>query len=278
MAAEAVFASFFGLLSGMLTAGLGFNFLNLAIILFAAYLALFFFKRGLSKYLGLAALFCLAGNFYFHFYQNAASLGYPEFNSRVSVEAIVLTEPSFSGDTQTAQVKLLAPYAGKIKLITDSSKILRYGDKIKTEGTLISGSGTEIPFARVYSFELLAEGQGNGLKTKLLAVKESALSQIAGHLSPSASALMSGLILGERSNFSADFKTAMKESGTTHLVALSGYNIGIIVMAVGAMLGAYFSRKVKFTGIILCVILFVIMVGGEASVVRARQRRSGMER
>jgi competence protein ComEC len=80
---------------------------------------------------------------------------------------------------------------------------------------------------------------------------------------------MGGLLLGDRNSFSADFKDAMKGSGTTHLIALSGFNITILVNAIALVLGSFLSRKLRFALSIIIIVLFIVMVGAEASVVRA---------
>ncbi len=61
----------------------------------------------------------------------------------------------------------------------------------------------------------------------------------------------------------------MSLSGTTHLVALSGYNITIIAWAAMGIFGALFRRRAAFFLTILFIIGFVLMAGAESSVVRA---------
>jgi len=82
-------------------------------------------------------------------------------------------------------------------------------------------------------------------------------------------AFLSGLTLGGRSDFSKNFKEAMKKSGTTHLVALSGYNITIIAWAMANFFAFFFKRKKVFALTTMAIIGFVIMTGAEASVTRA---------
>ncbi|TSD01400.1 MAG: competence protein ComEC, partial [Parcubacteria group bacterium Athens0714_26] len=82
-------------------------------------------------------------------------------------------------------------------------------------------------------------------------------------------AFLSGLTLGEREDFSKEFKNKMSLSGTTHLVALSGYNISIIVVVIMAVLGGYLPAAISFYLTALVIVLFVLMTGAEASVVRA---------
>lgn len=82
--------------------------------------------------------------------------------------------------------------------------------------------------------------------------------------------LASGMLLGQESAvFSNTLKDFMKASGTTHIVALSGYNISILVVVLFLFLNALFSRRMTFIFSIVCIFIFVLMTGAESSVVRA---------
>lgn len=61
----------------------------------------------------------------------------------------------------------------------------------------------------------------------------------------------------------------MKRSGTTHLVALSGYNVSILVLAIHGLLLGLISRRTLFWIICVMVIVFSILTGAESSIVRA---------
>ena len=82
-------------------------------------------------------------------------------------------------------------------------------------------------------------------------------------------AFLSGLTLGERSDFSPEFKEALQTSGTTHLVALSGYNVSIVIVATMALLTSFLKRRIAFIVAFIFLVAFVLMTGAEASVVRA---------
>ena len=84
-----------------------------------------------------------------------------------------------------------------------------------------------------------------------------------------ASALLSGLTFGAHGDFNKELKDAMVRSGTTHLVALSGYNITIIAYAIFLALGSLLPRRITFIATFAAILFFVLMVGGAASVVRA---------
>lgn len=85
---------------------------------------------------------------------------------------------------------------------------------------------------------------------------------------PNAS-FINGILLGSRQDIPDDLKEAFNKTGTTHVLAISGYNIMIISWAVLMGLVVFFKRKTAFWISVAIVCLFVILTGASASVVRA---------
>ncbi|MGO1182064.1 MAG: ComEC/Rec2 family competence protein [Micrococcaceae bacterium] len=82
--------------------------------------------------------------------------------------------------------------------------------------------------------------------------------------------LLPGLILGDRSAQSEELDQAMKDSGLSHLSAVSGANCSLVVGVVTVLLrSARLPRPVVLTGALGTLLLFVDVVGWEPSVVRA---------
>ncbi len=161
---------------------------------------------------------------------------------------------------------------------TDSYKQLSYGDEVLIEGAVkglttttsymkkdgISGT---VDFPEIISIK---ESSGLSIKGGLFYVRDLMAQVYRKTLNQNESALMAGILLGQESaDFPADFKQAMKNSGTTHITALSGYNITILISALFFILSFVFSRKSTFLISILAIILFVVMTGAQSSVIRA---------
>lgn len=84
------------------------------------------------------------------------------------------------------------------------------------------------------------------------------------------SSFLKGLLLGERESLPQDLVENFKRTGTTHIVALSGYNITlvarfILVLLLFLTIPFYLSFWVAS----FAIILFVVMAGASPSVVRA---------
>ena len=83
------------------------------------------------------------------------------------------------------------------------------------------------------------------------------------------SGLITGIILGPRNNISDDLYNAFRNSGTSHIIAISGFNIAILAALISAIcLRAFGHWKGAITALI-AITLYAMLVGGGASVVRA---------
>jgi len=77
-----------------------------------------------------------------------------------------------------------------------------------------------------------------------------------------------GLVFGGKTNFSKDFKNKLARTGTSHLVALSGFNISILIFASFDTL-KFISPILGFALTSVLILAFVLMTGAASSVVRA---------
>lgn len=83
------------------------------------------------------------------------------------------------------------------------------------------------------------------------------------------SSLASGILLGVKRNIPDDLMLDLQKTGLTHIIALSGFNVTILIAIFARSLVMYLGRRQTFLLGTTLVILFVIMTGASASVVRA---------
>lgn len=82
-------------------------------------------------------------------------------------------------------------------------------------------------------------------------------------------ALTNGILTGSRHQISDEVSQAFQRTGTSHILAISGYNITIIAGVISWFLLLFMKRQVAFWFSVLGVVLFTILTGAQASVVRA---------
>ena len=87
------------------------------------------------------------------------------------------------------------------------------------------------------------------------------------YLEPDAS-LVAGLLLGSRGGLGQELMEDFNRVGLTHIVAVSGSNVAILIVFVSFLFG-FLSKKLRLAFSLLMIILFVIFAGMSASVVRA---------
>lgn len=265
----------------LFSSGLSFSFIVAA----AAFLGVIFLFLGsfarakrLLWLAGLSLLFVLGAFYTAAFVRLAEKRMYITFGEQITFSGIVVQYPE-RGRGQRLVVRLAEPYAGEVLAQLRPFPEFSYGDKIRFEGVIrkpepeqyarhllkdgISGIST---FPRA---DLVSSGNGSRVRQALFAVKRETLRIFERILPSEEAAFLSGITLGERSGFSTELTAALAASGTTHLVALSGYNISLLVVAIRKSLGRVVARRVAFFLTLALIAGFVVMTGAAASVVRA---------
>lgn len=81
-------------------------------------------------------------------------------------------------------------------------------------------------------------------------------------------AFQNGLILGGSTGLPDSLAAQFNRTGTTHLVAVSGYNVTVIIVALFSVL-IFISRRTAFWVLLFVILGFIILTGATASVLRA---------
>ena len=225
------------------------------------------FSQGIRRALIFTTI-CFLGFFYLPLYdvlhKDVIPLGESQY-----FEGLIVDEPEEEIQSTRATVKLNEPYKGEVWLYTSPGNILEYGDKIAFEGSVeVSPGGVNIA-SFPGGLEVIGKGGGNSVRAALIKFKGALIGKLEAVLPAEHAALASGLLLGERAEFTDEFEEAMRQSGTTHIVALSGYNIAILVLVICGVFSYLWNRKVAFYLSLLVIPGFVVMTGAAPSVMRA---------
>jgi competence protein ComEC len=83
-------------------------------------------------------------------------------------------------------------------------------------------------------------------------------------------ALIKAVVFGERSALDKKEKSLLRGAGASHLLAISGLHIGILVFALQQFILKFFkqSKKTLFS-LSLCLVIYILMIGASAAVIRA---------
>lgn len=219
----------------------------------------------------------LLGFFYFGFFDRVSNAVVIPFDTKTTLQAVVI-KSTVGLSKQDVVLRLEQPLRGNVCATVDRYPLFHYGDLVSFLGTIREPDASSRErllkdgvsgVANFPKITFIEPHHGVWIKEQLLRIKSFAEDAFKRALPPEEAAFLSGLTLGDTGEFSKEFKQKMSVTGTSHIVALSGYNISIVVNNVMLVLALFFTRRITFVLGTLAVVLFVVMTGAEASVVRA---------
>ena len=189
---------------------------------------------------------------------------------KVTIEATATADAVYSSRSQiefTANnIKLIEPderpLSGSFKISGFGAPIVYRGDRVRVSGKLFPMRGSNQGRIAYAQLEVISTGSSriNNFTRKFNAGMQSALPE------PTASFGL-GLLIGQRSTLPAEITAALTAVGLVHIVAVSGYNLTIIVRGVGRLkLGSKYQKLIISLALIVG---FVLVTGFSASIVRA---------
>ena len=193
-------------------------------------------------------------------------------NLRIEVETLESNREAITADV-----------IGLILVKIPVEKKVSYGDRIKAIGYLkLPPEGEDynyrkylkrqeiyvyLPNAEVEILETAAGG--NFLLKKIFKVRSRALDYVYQLWPDPEASLLAGILLGIESGISEEVQKAFRDTGTTHIIAISGFNITIVA----GLFSRFFSRILNpRQGALAAMIgigLYTLLVGADAAVVRA---------
>ena len=196
--------------------------------------------------------------------------------------AIVIGEP-WKKETGLELIVQPESFKGKVIVQAEFFPEYKYGDRLQLNCNLeMPGKIEEFDYGKylsvqgVYSvcnfakIKLLASDAGNPFFAAILRSKSFFIEKINATLAEPEAGLMNGILIGDKSGLSRVLQDKFSLTGVSHIVAVSGYNITIIAAVLVALFKLWgINRKKSFWLIVGLIVLFVILTGMSASVVRA---------
>lgn len=202
-------------------------------------------------------------------------------DKKITFEAEVVEEPDRRLDFSqyVAENKNL----GRILVKTNLYPEYSFGDILRIKGkTAKPENGSDFDYinylaknniylvSRYPEIEIVRRAESAGIRQDLFALKKAFIENINKILPEPQASLLSALLVGAKKALPAELTEALKRTGTSHIVAISGYNISIIAVMIMNLFGyLLFPRRLVFWLAGGAIILFTLIAGAEASVVRA---------
>ncbi|MBW7954719.1 ComEC/Rec2 family competence protein [Candidatus Gracilibacteria bacterium] len=119
-----------------------------------------------------------------------------------------------------------------------------------------------------YNIEKTGKAKLSKLTIFITNTRQTILDNIYKTFPENEAVLLGGILIGAREDMSKDMLKSFNNSGLTHLVAVSGFNITIIIIFLGFLL-KFVPSIIRFIIISLFIVFFVLLVGDNIPVVRA---------
>jgi len=153
----------------------------------------------------------------------------------------------------------LLQVTGKLK--TPESEDFNYRDYLARQGI-----GSIIIYPRTL---LVATGQGHPVRAWIYDLRGELSSALEDALPEPEAALAQGILLGRRASLPDDLKEDLNDTNTSHLIAVSGYNVTLIAGLFIAALAWLIGRRPAAWLALLAIIAYAVLVGAQPSVQRA---------
>jgi competence protein ComEC len=212
-------------------------------------------------------------------------------DQQIEFVGVVAKEPDTREDRVKYEIKVenilldnvSTTVTGKVLVTNFLFPEYNYGDKLKLNCSLktvepIEDFAYDKYLARynIYSLcyyphiELLEAEQGSLILGSILKVKNHFVSRTNKILPEPQASFLAGLLIGAKKSIPGDLLEVFNITGTTHIIAVSGYNVTIIATFLMLLaLNLSISRKKAFWLIIVLLIIFDIITGLQASIIRA---------
>lgn len=179
-------------------------------------------------------------------------LRYPkwEYGDRVRVDGVLTEPPEFDGFSYGNYLKRYGIYRVMYRPRIDKRFGIGVGD-VTVDGFFTAFGRMRVLFFRgLFRVKTVVEGRLREL------------------LPEPAASLAAGLLLGSRSGMSDSLARIFQDVGLTHIVAISGYNISLVIVFMNGILG-FLGRRARVAAAVAGIFVFSVLVGASAAVVRA---------
>jgi competence protein ComEC len=179
------------------------------------------------------------------------------------------------------------PAQGSLEVRLPGNEAWQYGDRVMVRGELESPPEFEefsyrdyLAQQGVYSYMRnarpyrISSGGGSWLLRAIYTYKEYALETVYRLWPDPEASLLAGILLGDESGIPESVDKAFRDTGTTHIIVISGFNITIIAALLVGVFSRIFGRGqfgVRRAAVValLGIAVYTILVGADAAVVRA---------
>jgi len=197
-------------------------------------------------------------------FRTAGSFGANFPVGTMTLRGYVTEAPVFSQQSQKFPLKTAY---GTAFVTTDKySSLYSYGDVLEVSGDF--SKRYNVVGVRFPKIMKLPGNEGNFLFAAVYGLRANFTNILTSILPSPENSLASGVLLGTGGITDKKFIENLRITGTSHIVAVSGFNVSIIIIGVLTLL-SFGSTKISLLPLLLIVFLFDLLVGFTPPVLRA---------
>jgi competence protein ComEC len=215
---------------------------------------------------------------------------YNDLDRRVYVTGTIAEQPDVQDTSINFRLKVTTIDTGQgdiqangdLLVNTTKEYSLAYGDQVRVRGYLQTPRETEEFSYRDYlalqgihsrmqaaSMTILPGKDTNPFWALMYRLNHSLLDRVYKLFPDPEASLLAGILLGVDNNIPEKVQQAFKNTGTSHIIAISGFNIAIVAAVFVLLFSQLFGKKWGSLLAVLGIIFYTLLVGASASVVRA---------
>jgi len=172
---------------------------------------------------------------------------------------------------------------GRVLIRLDGEATYQYGEVVRLRGQLstppeggdfsyrdyLARQGIHAYMSRVKVTRLPLPRLGKPLLRPIYDLKDKALARVYEIFPDPEASLLGGILLGVDTGMSAEVQQAFRDTGTAHIIAISGFNITILAGLLIRISRRLFKGRLNFLPAVVGIAVYTLLVGAEPSVVRA---------
>ena len=175
------------------------------------------------------------------------------------------------------------PIHGPLLVRLSNEYELKYGDHIRVRGEVQTPPKDEefsyrdyLAFQGIHSIlstnavtVLPFGGHVDPIPAFIYRVKASLLSRVFMLFPEPEASLLAGILFGDDNGITSELQQAFKNTGTSHIIAISGFNIAIIAGIFVTLFSRFLGKRWGSLLAVVAIAFYTILVGASPSVVRA---------
>jgi competence protein ComEC len=174
------------------------------------------------------------------------------------------------------------PVQGQVLVRVSGLETYEYGQRVRVRGSLKTPPEDEefsyrdyLARQNIHSYMSIVEvtilpgNGGNPFFVQVYKLKAKLLENTYRLYHDPEASLLAGILFGVDTGLTSKLQDAFKNTGTAHIIAISGFNIAIIAGVFFSLFKNMFGERLGAAFAILGIFFYTLLVGAEAAVVRA---------